>query len=72
MDITEVLQSTPYICYEPTSWGGLHAKRYLDDNGLALTPLFSLDGLEAIAVLVGQRRYNQALIRALTASVEIP
>jgi DNA-binding transcriptional LysR family regulator len=52
VDITEVLQSTPYICYEPTSWGGLHAKRYLDDNGLALTPLFSLDGLEAIAVLV--------------------
>lgn len=52
MNITEVLQSTPYICYEPTSWGGLHAKRYLEDNGLALTPLFSLDGLEAIAVLV--------------------
>jgi DNA-binding transcriptional LysR family regulator len=52
MSIPEVLQTVPYVCYEPTSWGGLHAKRYLDDNGLALTPLFSLDGLEAIAVLV--------------------
>lgn len=50
--IAQVLQSTPYICYEPSSWGGLHAERFLNDNGLALTPLFSLDGLEAIAVLV--------------------
>jgi DNA-binding transcriptional LysR family regulator len=48
----EVLQSNPYICYEPSSWGGLHAQRYLDDHGLALKPLFSLDGLEAIAMLV--------------------
>ncbi len=50
--IADVLRSHPYICYEPSSWGGLHAERYLSDNGLALTPLFSLDGLEAIAMLV--------------------
>lgn len=50
--IADVLQAHPYICYEPRSWGGLHAERYLNDNGLALKPLFSLDGLEAIAMLV--------------------
>ncbi len=50
--IGEVLRSHPYICYEPSSWGGRHAERYLSDNGLTLTPLFSLDGLEAIAMLV--------------------
>jgi DNA-binding transcriptional LysR family regulator len=52
MSVAEVLRTSPYICYEPSSWGGLHAERYLSDNNLPLTPLFSLDGLEAIAMLV--------------------
>jgi len=52
LSIAEVLRTSPYICYEPSSWGGLHAERYLNDNNLPLTPLFSLDGLEAIAMLV--------------------
>lgn len=50
--IAHVLRSCPYVCYEPSSWGGRHAQRYLSDNGLELAPLFSLDGLEAIAMLV--------------------
>lgn len=50
--IAQVLTSSPYICYEPSSWGGMHAERYLSDSNLSLTPLFSLDGLEAIAMLV--------------------
>lgn len=50
--IAEALQTQPYISYDPSSWGGRHAERYLSDIGLAPRSLFDLDGLEAIAMLV--------------------
>lgn len=50
--IARTLQTGPYIRYDPASWGGLHAERYLTDNTIAVQSLFDLDGLEAIAMLV--------------------
>lgn len=50
--IARTLQGGPYIRYDPASWGGLHAERYLTDNTIAVESLFDLDGLEAIAMLV--------------------
>ncbi|OKA29159.1 LysR family transcriptional regulator [Pseudomonas versuta] len=50
--IARALQTQAYIRYDPSSWGGRHAERYLNDTGLAPTSLFDLDGLEAIAMLV--------------------
>jgi len=46
------LQTHSYIRYDPDSWGGRHAERYLADNGLMPTPLVDLDALETIAMLV--------------------
>lgn len=50
--IARTLQAGPYVRYDPASWGGLHAERYLADHALAVESLFDLDGLEAIAMLV--------------------
>lgn len=50
--IQSVLSSQPYIRYDPNAWGGRFAERYLQDNAISTTPLFDLDGLEAIASLV--------------------
>lgn len=50
--IAHMLNSHPYIRYDPTSWGGLHAERYLRDAGMTPESVFDLDGLEAIAMLV--------------------
>ena len=52
--IRMVLQSHPYIRYDPRSWGGRLAEGYLEQEGLAIDPLFDLDALEAIALLVAQ------------------
>lgn len=52
--ILSQLQTHPYIRYEPDSWGGRHAQRYLADNGLTPTPLMDLDALETIAMLVAE------------------
>jgi DNA-binding transcriptional LysR family regulator len=52
--VVQTLARGPYIRYEPTSWGGQQAERFLHDNQLNLAPLFSLDGLEAIALLVAE------------------
>ncbi|MFL9926054.1 LysR family transcriptional regulator [Herbaspirillum lusitanum] len=48
-----LLASQPYIRYDPASWGGRHAQRYLDDQGVTPQVLFDLDALEAITMLVG-------------------
>lgn len=50
--IARTLQAGPYIRYDPASWGGLHAERYLTNHAIAIESLFDLDGLEAIAMLV--------------------
>lgn len=50
--IADALQRQPYIRYDPLSWGGRLAESYLRAQGMALTPLFDLDALEAIAMLV--------------------
>ncbi|MXN17777.1 LysR family transcriptional regulator [Pseudooceanicola sp. GBMRC 2024] len=42
----------PLIAYDPASWGGQIAARYLADHGLAPKVLCTLDGLEAISALV--------------------
>ncbi|WP_050464989.1 LysR family transcriptional regulator [Herbaspirillum autotrophicum] len=50
--ITTVLRQQPYIRYDPHAWGGRHAVKYLEENGLQPATLFDLDALEAIAMLV--------------------
>lgn len=48
----EILSTEPYICYDPKSWGGRVAERYLADNRLFPATLCELDALEAIQILV--------------------
>jgi DNA-binding transcriptional LysR family regulator len=52
-DIAAAVRRGPYIRYDPDSWGGQHAERYLSDHGGAPAALYDLDALEAIALLVG-------------------
>lgn len=51
-DIGAAVRRGPYIRYDSDSWGGQHAERYLSDHGGAPAPLYDLDALEAIALLV--------------------
>jgi len=53
-NITTILQKYPYIRYDPQSWGGRFAEKYLADQGILIDPLFDLDALEAIAMLVAE------------------
>lgn len=50
--IAATLQQHPYIRYDPQSWGGRLAEAYLKREGLSVDPVFDLDALEAIAMLV--------------------
>ncbi|WDZ94230.1 LysR substrate-binding domain-containing protein [Herbaspirillum sp. WKF16] len=50
-DAAALLQSQPYIRYDPNAWGGRLAQRYLDDQGLRPALLCDLDALETIALL---------------------
>lgn len=52
-DIAAAVRRGPYIRYDPDSWGGQLAERYLSDHGGAPVALYDLDALEAIALLVG-------------------
>ena len=52
LSIRNVLQTEPYIRYDPNAWGGRFAEHYLKDQAIETRPLFDLDGLEAIASLV--------------------
>jgi len=51
-EVDALLQTRPYIRYDPEAWGGRHAARYLDEHGLTPTVLCDLDALETIAMLV--------------------
>ncbi|WP_172329609.1 LysR family transcriptional regulator [Mangrovicoccus sp. HB161399] len=48
----EIFARLPLVAYDPQSWGGRIAERYLSDRGLAPQRLCALDGLEAISALV--------------------
>lgn len=48
----EAFTELPLIAYDPMSWGGQIAARYLTDHGLAPQTLCALDSLEVISDLV--------------------
>lgn len=50
--IASILQSLPYIRYDPQAWGGRHAARWLEDAGIAPPIVCDLDALETIVMLV--------------------
>lgn len=53
-DVAPYLERTPYIRYDPISWGGRQAERYLEDKGLSPSIRYDMDALETITLLVGQ------------------
>lgn len=53
-DLAALFARHPYIAYDPRSWGGRIAQRYLDDLRLRPQRLCALDGLEAISEMVRQ------------------
>ncbi|WP_353476581.1 LysR family transcriptional regulator (plasmid) [Salipiger sp. H15] len=52
--VAELFAGHPHVAYDPRSWGGRIAQRYLDDHGIAAQRLCALDGLEAISEMVRQ------------------
>jgi DNA-binding transcriptional LysR family regulator len=54
MSVKQQLTNNLYIRYDATSWGGRFAQQYVLDQRLAPRLLCDLDGLEAIALMVGQ------------------
>jgi len=50
--LRELFASLPHIAYDPQSWGGQIAARYLQDHRIEGHPICALDGLEAISDLV--------------------
>jgi DNA-binding transcriptional LysR family regulator len=48
----ERLENNPYICFDPKSWAGEGAEKYLKDEGIQITPFYELDTLEPIGKLV--------------------
>ncbi|WP_138466630.1 LysR family transcriptional regulator [Poseidonocella sp. HB161398] len=52
MPLEALFRRYPLIAYDPASWGGRIAARYLAERGLAPRLLCALDGLEAISALV--------------------
>jgi DNA-binding transcriptional LysR family regulator len=52
--ITEILDSNPYIRYDPTCWGGQMSELCMIEKGMTKNTIFDLDSLEAIAQLVSE------------------
>ncbi|QUM84043.1 LysR family transcriptional regulator [Moritella sp. 28] len=52
--ITEILDSNPYIRYDPTCWGGQMSELYMIEKGMTKNTIFDLDSLEAITQLVSE------------------
>ncbi len=50
--ISRCLTSMPYLRYDPNSWGGMLAERYLEEANLKLDPICDLDSPETLAILV--------------------
>ncbi len=59
----DVLTAAPYIRYDPGSWGGRMAARFIEERGLQPEIFCDLDGLEAIAILV-ERGIGNSLVPA--------
>nr|WP_280517810.1 LysR family transcriptional regulator [Falsirhodobacter halotolerans] len=53
-DLAAVFRDLPLIEYDPTTWGGQLADRYLRDHGIRARRFCTLDGLEAISDLVAR------------------
>ncbi|WP_442773051.1 LysR substrate-binding domain-containing protein [Paenirhodobacter enshiensis] len=53
-DVAGVFAALPLIAYDPRSWGGQIAGRYLSDHAIAPETLCELDALEAISKLVAR------------------
>ncbi|MFZ6657918.1 LysR family transcriptional regulator [Undibacterium sp. TJN19] len=53
--IHAMLTSGPYIRYDPASWGGRFAEKYLKDQHLDINALCDLDALETIVMLVADK-----------------
>ena len=53
-DAHELLASEPFIRYDRSVLGGQLADRYLRDHGIAVRQRLEMDGLMAVAALVGQ------------------
>lgn len=52
--IARSLTSMPYLRYDPNSWGGMIAERYLEEAGLKPDPICDLDSPETLAILVSE------------------
>jgi DNA-binding transcriptional LysR family regulator len=52
LPLENVIEAAPYIRYDPGSWGGRMAARFIEDRALQPEIFCDLDGLEAIAILV--------------------
>jgi DNA-binding transcriptional LysR family regulator len=52
LPLGSVIEGAPYIRYDPGSWGGRMAARFIEDRALQPEIFCDLDGLEAIAILV--------------------
>lgn len=52
MPIGTALKSQPYIRYDPQSWGGRQAQRYLQDSGITPNIFCTMDDLETTARMV--------------------
>jgi DNA-binding transcriptional LysR family regulator len=50
--LCELFARMPHIAYDPQSWGGQIAARYLQDHRIESRPICTLDALEAISDLV--------------------
>lgn len=50
--VPELFRIFAHVVYDPASWGGQVAQRYIQDHRLESRPLCVLDGLEAISALV--------------------
>ncbi|MBB3612586.1 LysR substrate-binding domain-containing protein [Rhizobium sp. BK602] len=53
-EIARHIADTPFIRYDPTSWGGRLVARYLEASKLSPDIVCDLDALETIAILVSQ------------------
>jgi len=52
--VSQLLKDRPYFRYDPESWGGMIAARYLREMKISVDPFCDLDSLETIAVLVSE------------------
>lgn len=52
--VASILESQPYIRYDPRTWGGLKAEQYIQDRNLRPNTLCDIDSFEAISLMVAK------------------